>query len=348
MRKDKAILILGMFVDHSAAKSNIRTAEDRLAEMFEKNGMAVIRGSSGSGRLKRFTDTVKLIVGKRAEYDIAVVPLFGTWPAFIWQEIAARLLKRLGKKLVLGVHGGSIPARVEAGAQRFFKAVKRADVAYAPSSYMADLFMGKGYKIAVVENPVDYHEYSFRHKQEIRPRLLWMRAFSDIYNPLMAIRVARRMAEKYPEFKMVMAGKDGPLTNAAKQLAASYQLQNHIHFPGYISMQQKQQLADECDIYICTNKIDNTPVSLTEFMRFGLPVVSVNVGGIPRLIQDGVNGLLVNDDDDDAMFKKIHLLISDGPLAQSIIRNAYSFTDRFDESPVLQKWRKLLQQVSEA
>ena len=345
MPEQKAVLILGLFVDNNSGKVNIRTAEDRLAEMFEKNNIRVIKGSSGAGRIKRLTDTVKLIVGRRNEYDTAIVPLFGTWPAFMLQEVATRLLKMCGKKILLGIHGGSIPARIEKGGNRFLKALKRADVVYAPSRYMADVFKSKGVDVAVVENPVDYHDYTFNRKAVIRPKLLWMRAFSDIYNPLMAVRLAKRMAEKYPDFEMVMAGKEGPLSNTVRQLTIQYNLQNNIHFPGYITMQQKQQFATEYDIHICTNRIDNTPVSLTEFMRFGLPVVSVNVGGIPHLIEDGVNGLLVNDDDDEAMFSKVDALISNNNLAQSIIANAYNYSDRFDEKNVIVKWQQVLQKV---
>jgi glycosyltransferase involved in cell wall biosynthesis len=115
-----------------------------------------------------------------------------------------------------------------------------------------------------------------------------------------------------------MAGKDGPVLQATKDLVKEYGLEDRIIFPGYINMQQKQAFAKDYDIYLCTNKIDNTPVSLTEFMQFGLPIVSVNVGGIPYMIEDNVNGLLVNAGDYEAMFNKITLLIEDQTLAQSI------------------------------
>ena len=141
---------------------------------------------------------------------------------------------------------------------------------------------------------------------------------------------------------MVMAGKDGPVLQATKDLVKEYGLEDRIIFPGYINMQQKQAFAKDYDIYLCTNKIDNTPVSLTEFMQFGLPIVSVNVGGIPYMIEDNVNGLLVNAGDYEAMFNKITLLIEDQTLAQSIIKNAYSYVQRYDEKNVLKKWKELL------
>jgi glycosyltransferase involved in cell wall biosynthesis len=223
--------------------------------------------------------------------------------------------------------------------------MKRADILFAPSPYFSLYLKQKGFNVRVLENPVDLSSYSFCRKEKIRPRILWMRAFSDIYNPLMAVRVAKRLAEKYSDFEMIMAGKEGPLLNAAKDLAKEYGLLNKIIFPGYINLQQKQAYAQDYDIYICTNKIDNTPVSLTEFMQFGLPIVSVNTGGISYMIEDGVNGLLVNANDAEGMFDKITLLISNQALAQSIIANAYNYVQRYDEKNVIQKWKALLSEI---
>ena len=341
MTKQKAVLILGVFVNESMVKKNIRTAEDRMAAMFRQNGIEVITSSSANGKIKRFIETVSTLISKRHQYEIAIVPLFGTWPSFLWQEVVTRLLKFFNKKILLGIHGGSIPERIENGATRFYSALKRADFLFAPSSYFNSYFKQKAFNITIIENPVDLSSYQFCTKENIRPRLIWMRAFTEIYDPLMAVRVAKRLAEKYMEFEMVMAGKDGPFLQPAKDLVKEYGLQQKIIFPGYINLQQKQDYAKDYDIYICTNKIDNTPVSITEFMQFGLPIVSVNVGGIPYMIEDGINGLLVNAGDDETMFNKINLLIENQQLAQSIITNAHSYVQRYDEKNVMQKWNRL-------
>jgi len=342
MSKKKAVLILGVFVDETARIKNIRTAEDRIAAMFRNNGVPVITSSAAAGKAKRFADTVSTLIAQRKNYDIAIVPLFGTWPSFLWQEIITRLLKFFNKKIILGIHGGSIPERIDKGAQRFYTAMKRADILFAPSTYFSSLFKNKGFDIRVIENPVDLSAYTFCIKEKIRPRIIWMRAFTDVYNPFMAVRVAKRLAEKYTEFEMIMAGKEGLLSDAVKTMAKDFGLNDKIVFPGYISMRQKQQYAAEYDIYICTNKIDNTPVSLTEFMQFGLPIVSVNTGGIPYMIEDGTNGLLVNADDDEAMFQKINTLINNHSFAQTIITNAYTYVQQYSETNVMKKWNAVL------
>jgi len=159
----------------------------------------------------------------------------------------------------------------------------------------------------------------------------------------MAIRVAKRLSEKFSDFQMVMAGKEGPLTSTIKEMTEKNGLSGKIIFPGYINTQEKEKFASEYDIYICTNRIDNAPVSLIEFMSFGLPVVSVNTGGIPYLIKDGQNGLLVDPDDDEAMFAKICLLIENPSLAKSIRSNALEYAQQYDEKYIIPKWKALME-----
>jgi glycosyltransferase involved in cell wall biosynthesis len=342
---EKSILVLGLFQKNKDEKTNIRTVEDRIVEMFAKENIDTIVSSARTGKISRLFDTIYTVIARRNKYDIVIIPLFGTWPSFLWQELLARLLKLMGKKIVLGIHGGSIPERIDEGALRFINALNRADELVAPSAYFSHYFQNKGFRIRIIENPVDISAYTFNCKERIRPKILWMRAFTEIYNPEMAIRVAKRLSEKFSDFQMVMAGKDGPLTGVIKEMAKKKDLSGKIIFPGYINMQEKKKFASEYDIYICTNRIDNAPVSLIEFMSFGLPVVSVNTGGIPYLIEDGHNGLLVDPDDDEAMFKKICLLIENPSLARSIRSNAYQFARQYDEKNIIHKWKALMEEM---
>ena len=155
MNRQKTVLILGLFPDPADSKKNIRTAEDRIAVMFRQNNIQVITSSSASSKTKRFIETIQTLIHKRDQYNIAIIPLFGTWPSFLWQEVATRLLKLFKKKIILGIHGGSIADRIEKGAGRFYKAMKRADVLFAPSAYFGAFFKQKGFDVFIIENPVD-------------------------------------------------------------------------------------------------------------------------------------------------------------------------------------------------
>jgi glycosyltransferase involved in cell wall biosynthesis len=342
---DKKILSLGLFVNAAQPNKNIRTVEDRLAEIFLKNKINIISSSISSGRSKRLADNIKTIRKNKSDFDIALVPLFGTWPSFIWQEILTRLLKFYKKKIILTVHGGSIPARMEKDAARFLRALKRAHIVTCPSAFIQQYLLKYNVKTRLIENPVNLTEYIFQQKQKIGPRIIWMRAFDDVYNPSMAIRVAVLLAKKYPEFKMVMAGK-GSMENEIKKMAQHFGLNDKIIFPGYINLQQKIDFVKEYDIYICTNKVDNAPVTFIEFMALGVPVISTNSGGIPYIIKDGENGLLTDVDDDEAMALQIQKLISEPLFSKKIIENAHEYSKRYDDRIIVEKWKEIFNELN--
>ncbi|MGI8952788.1 MAG: glycosyltransferase family 4 protein [Chitinophagaceae bacterium] len=344
--KNKKILILGLFIDPANPNKNIRTSSDRLAEMFHRNNISVITSSHKSRRLSRLIDNISAILKHKNDFAIALVPLFGTTPSFLWQKLMVTILKSLHKKIILIVHGGSIPQQMDINPRRFLNALKRADIIVCPSGYFFEYLKKYNLATILIENVINLNKYPFQKKSKITPKLLWMRAFEDVYNPQMAVRVAVQLAKKYPDFKMVMAGADLGMQNQIKQMAKQYSITDKIIFPGYINMKEKLQYAKDCDIYICTNKIDNAPVSLIEFMALGLPVVSVNTGGIPFLIKHGETGLLVEFDDDEAMAKQIENLLQDLRLAQKIICNAYNYSRKYDEPVILEKWKKVLNELN--
>ncbi|MDD3005790.1 glycosyltransferase family 4 protein, partial [Flavobacterium sp.] len=92
------------------------------------------------------------------------------------------------------------------------------------------------------------------------------------------------------------------------------------------------------DIFINTTHFDNTPVSVMEAMTLGLPVVSTNVGGIPFLLSDNKNALLVDDDDTKAMVESIQKLIENLEKAAFLANNARSFIEQMDWKVVKKQW----------
>ena len=341
----KAILVVGLFRPANNHSKPV-TASQQLADLLAKNNIPVIKTSFRQGRVTRMTDTLFTILFQSRSFSLAIVPLFGTKPSFIWQELATRLLRLLGKPYILVVHGGSIPERMKQESGPFIKALQRADKVVCPSGFLQAHLLQYDLESVIIENVLDLSAYRFVQKENIRPRILWMRSFSDIYNPQMAVRVAALLAKKYTGFKMVMAGDDGGLLTVIQAMVKECRLEEQVTFPGFINRQQKQALAQDFDIYICTNRIDNAPVSVIECMSLGLPVVSVNAGGLPYLIRDGVNGFLVAPDDDKAMAEQIERLINNPPLAATMAANALLYSKQYDETPVLQKWKLLFREMN--
>ncbi len=342
--RDRHILIIGSFY-HPRNKRHYTSAAEQLAALFQKRHIPVITTTKRYGKISKLLSTLWAITRNSGQYGIAILPLYGTPLNFIWHQSAAVLLKLLGKKLIVVVHGGSIPGQISSGEQKFFKALHRADHVVCPSGFIADFLKPYGYNATVIENVLDVGSYPFQHKEIFRPHILWMRSFSAIYNPHMAVKVGISLAARHPDFRMLMAGSDHGQMEEIKTLIRQNGLEDKIQLPGYIGHTQKLYYAGAYDIFINTNNIDNAPVTVVENMAMGLAVVTVDTGGIPYLVNNETNGLVVARDDHEAMAKAIERIVEQPSLGAALCENARRRALDFDEAPVAAKWRALLSET---
>ena len=116
-----------------------------------------------------------------------------------------------------------------------------------------------------------------------------------------------------------------------------------VDFPGKLSKPDWIVLSENYNVFINTTNFDNMPVSVIEAMALGLPVVSTNVGGIPFLIEDGVDGLLVPPRDEKTMCDAIIRLHNDKDLSTALALHARRKAEAFDWDVVKQQWFDLLE-----
>jgi glycosyltransferase involved in cell wall biosynthesis len=96
------------------------------------------------------------------------------------------------------------------------------------------------------------------------------------------------------------------------------------------------------DIFLNTTDFDNTPISVLEALACGLCVISTNVGGIPYLLDDEHDGLLVPPDDVQAMTDAVRRLLTESDLATRLSQNGRDKAESFDWSRVYPQWETLL------
>ena len=134
---------------------------------------------------------------------------------------------------------------------------------------------------------------------------------------------------------MVGPDNDGSL---AKTKAYAKQLAVDVSFTGKLTKTEWIAKSEHYNIFINTTNFDNTPVSVIEAMALGLPVVSTNVGGLPFLIEDTINGTLVAPDDIDAFVTAILQYKNNPEFVQSVVKQARETVKAFDWEVVKQQW----------
>ncbi|MFR3322562.1 MAG: glycosyltransferase family 4 protein [Lachnospiraceae bacterium] len=73
---------------------------------------------------------------------------------------------------------------------------------------------------------------------------------------------------------------------------SSTKYKDNVEFPGWIRNEQKAQYLREADIFLLPSYNEGMPMAILDAMGCGLPIVSTEVGGIPKIVRQGVNGYL--------------------------------------------------------
>ena len=318
-----------------------KTTIETLGLQLEQEGFDIYCASDKKSFPLRMLDMMWSVIHYRKQVTYILIDTYST-KAFWYAFVCSQLARVLNIKYIPILHGGDLPNRLKNNPKLCQMVFANAYQNVAPSGYLKKSFESVGFKNVIhIPNSIEIDKYEFKTRVELAPKILWVRAFASIYNPEMAVKVLQQLQEKHPSASLTMVGpdKDGSL-QTTKDFADSIGVA--VNFTGQLAKEDWWQLASEHDIFINTTHFDNTPISVMEAMALGLPVVSTNVGGIPYLLADKENALLVNDDDDKEMTETILDLLNDKVRANQLAKNARTFIEQMDWQVVKKEWKQIL------
>lgn len=108
---------------------------------------------------------------------------------------------------------------------------------------------------------------------------------------------------------LVMGG-DGEIEKVKRLLEEKSAVEG-VFFPGWVRGEQKDRLLSESSIFLFPSYNEGMPMALLEAMAYGLAVITTRVGGIPKLIDHGINGYLCNPGDVEDIAEKVSELVQD-------------------------------------
>lgn len=117
-----------------------------------------------------------------------------------------------------------------------------------------------------------------------------------VYDLLPAFKKALASA---PDLRLTIGGNGE--VDKAQALAQELGISDKVHFAGWVSGADKLRLLSQAQVYTLPSHNEGLPVSLLEAMSWNVPVVTTRVGGIPELVRDGVDGLLIDAGDQEAL-----------------------------------------------
>ena len=322
----------------------VTTQGEFLTDVLREAGYDVVSTSVVPGRFRRLADTIRTLRRELPRTDVVIVETY-SGPSFVVEDIVSRMVRDHGKPLVLHLHGGGMPDFARRYPNWSARVLRRAAALVAPSEFLAREMREAAGAVRVIPNIIDLETYPHRARERVAPRLLWMRAYHEIYNPVMALRVLARVRTEHPEAMLVMAGQDKGMRTVVADAARELGLDGAVEILGFLDERRKREVAARCDVFLNTTNVDNAPVAVVEMGAFGLPVVTTDVGGIRDLLTDGESGLLVHVGDVEAMADAVTRLVREPALAARLSAAGARLAARHAGPSALAQWEALFAEL---
>ena len=236
-------------------------------------------------------------------------------------------------KLVTSIHGGDIFPEGRPCSKYSFNSrllFKTSDLIIAPSRRCRDDFLAifphliaKSHFIHNGINLSELEPAPQNSEQTRQPPYILSIASYDKWKGLdTLIRSFGPLLSFDRRLRLLLAG-DGPERKQLEQLAESLGLDGQIDFLGWQGRDQIKQLLLNCDVFVLASRWESFGLVLLEALACRKPVVATNVVGIPEVIEDGKNGLLVEADDPIALAAAIRRILADQELQRHLGANGY-------------------------
>jgi glycosyltransferase involved in cell wall biosynthesis len=97
---------------------------------------------------------------------------------------------------------------------------------------------------------------------------------------------------RLPTARLVIIG-DGPEKNRMEEVVRLVGLTEFVSFTGFLEGSTKTKYLDAADLFVLPSYQEGCPVAMLEAMAAGAAVVASAVGGVPDIVKDGINGILL-------------------------------------------------------
>jgi glycosyltransferase involved in cell wall biosynthesis len=216
----------------------------------------------------------------------------------------------------------------------FKRYINMADRVVAVSGSAAEFierFMDEG-RAKVIPNGVDvgrFHDPGAAYRMAVDPgsfehpmvfgvgRLAFRKGFH------LLVESMPRVLRRHPGARLYVAGK-GIMAGFLGLLVESLDLQDKVTLMGYVTDDALPWLYRLCDVFVLPSvSAESFGITLIEAMAAGRPVVASRIGGVPEIVDDGVNGLLFEPWDSRGLSEAVNALLGDPELAADLGRRAH-------------------------
>lgn len=331
------ILYVGTFLSR---KTGTKDVAEVLRDNIELYGFKINLVSKYENKLLRLMDIGRNILLYTG--DTIIFNVFSGL-AFKITEYGSFLAKLRSKKIIFILHGGALPEYTRKNAERVKKVFSRADYIQTPSLFLNEFFCNRGYDVKYLPNSINIENFKYSRIEVSTCSILWVRAFTEIYNPQIAIDVLKSVKSIFPLATLTMVGPDKGLLEVIKQKTAELGLEDSVKFIGPVPNEELYKYYQSHAVYLNTTSFESFGMAVVEAAACGIPIVSTSVGELPYLWTHKKDIMLVNSFNPNEFSTAIEEIFNDPKMAERLSLNARKNIEKFQWENIRPQWIKLLE-----
>ncbi len=274
------------------------------------------------------------------KYDIVHIHMASRLSTFR-KGIYIRIAKLKKKKVILHIHGAEYKIFYGTECNDWKRKIVRKTFSLADKIIVLSEEWKEYFKELTDENKIIilYNAVKIPNdfKKDLRSKkILFLGRIGDRKGIFDLLEVIKRLAKKYSDIKLYIGG-DGEIERL-KTAIIDNNLQKHVEYIGWTNGEKKDKYLKNVSYYVLPSYNEGMPMSVLEGMAYKNVTISTNVGGIPKVINNKINGIIINPGDKESLFNAFEELFNNNELrnklsinARNTIANKFNITNNVNE-----------------
>ncbi len=157
--------------------------------------------------------------------------------------------------------------------------------------------------------------------------------------------IIRALTDLPADVELLVAG-DGEMEGAWKELSRELGLQARVHFLGNVPHARIPLFIRAADVFVLNSEYEGLSHTLLEVLNLGTPIIASDVCGNPEVVEDGVNGFLVDPHEPRQLAELVRRLLEDPGLRERFVRAGLERRARFDRTTTFGEVEAALQRLA--
>lgn len=197
---------------------------------------------------------------------------------------------------------------------------------------------------AIIFNPVDVGEYARKGLDELEEKehIIAVGRLIEQKNPYMLLRAFSLIADEFPNLKLTFYG-EGELKKGLEEESVILGIKEKVQFPG--AVQDIYEKVSDARLYVMTSEFEGMPNALIEAMCIGVPVISTKVSGATDLIENNVNGMLIDCQSEEQLVQAMRKMLGDVEFARGCALEAVKLNQKLAKKQIIEEWLECINKL---